>query len=46
MEIFMDGGWLSREQRAENAQKVENPTMAFDKPSDVVNDTKLCYKER
>ena len=51
MEIFMDGGggWLSRlfgGQRAENAQKVENPTTAFDKPSDVVNDNKLSYEEK
>jgi hypothetical protein len=43
------GIWLSRlfgGQRAENARKVENPTTAFDKPSDVVEDTKLSYNEK
>jgi hypothetical protein len=52
MEVLMDvgGGWLSRfldgGRPVENAAKVNNPARAFQKPSDVVNDTKLSDEEK
>jgi hypothetical protein len=37
--------WL-RGGHSENAAKVQNPTTAFAKPSDVVNDPKLSHQEK